>query len=70
MTAQIISSSLLLTAVVSLISNNDESVHREELNQLAEWCRDNNPLLNVDDTKEIIVDYLENPSGPLTIAHQ
>lgn len=42
---------------MGLISNNDESVYREEVYQLVVWCRDNNLSLNVDKTKEMIVDF-------------
>ena len=41
--------------MVGLITNNDETAHREEVRDLAMWCQDNNLSLNV--TKEMIVDY-------------
>ncbi|KAL0190009.1 hypothetical protein M9458_017108 [Cirrhinus mrigala] len=40
-----------------LISGNNESAYREEVKRLSDWCRDNNLSLNVDKTKEIIVDF-------------
>ena len=45
------------TTVVGLIHNNNESNYREEVSQLTTWCGDNNLSLNVDKTKEIIVDF-------------
>ena len=46
------------TTVVGLINNNDESNYRDEVSQLAAWCRGNNLSLNVEKTKEIVVDFL------------
>ncbi|KAL7887641.1 hypothetical protein AOLI_G00053620 [Acnodon oligacanthus] len=45
------------TTVVGLISENDESAYREEVQQLTDWCRANNLSLNVDKTKEMVVDF-------------
>ena len=45
------------TTVIGLISNNDESAYREEVQHLAEWCTDNNLALNTNKTKELIVDF-------------
>ena len=45
------------TAVVGLISNNDEEDCLMELTHLEDWCRDNILLLKVSKTKELIVDY-------------
>ncbi len=58
------------TTVVGLISNNDETHYREEVAQLAEWCGTNNLSLNVEKTKEVVMDfrrrnYIDHP--PLTI---
>ena len=55
--------------VVGLIRNNDESNYRDEVSQLAKWCRDNNLSLNVMKTKEIVVDFRRAPTQhlPLTI---
>uniref|UniRef100_A0A3Q3GD57 Reverse transcriptase domain-containing protein n=1 Tax=Labrus bergylta TaxID=56723 RepID=A0A3Q3GD57_9LABR len=57
------------TTVVGLISNNDETHYRMEVSQLATWCRDNNLFLNVDKTKEVVVDFrrVPTPKPPLTI---
>ncbi|MCJ8748319.1 hypothetical protein PDJAM_G00163500 [Pangasius djambal] len=45
------------TTVVGLISKNDESAYREEVQRLTDWCRANNLSLNVDKTKEMVVDF-------------
>ncbi|KAI4882420.1 hypothetical protein NFI96_021740 [Prochilodus magdalenae] len=45
------------TTVVSLISKNDESAYREEVQRLTDWCKTNNLSLNVDKTKEMVVDF-------------
>ncbi|XP_055486754.1 collagen alpha-1(XXIV) chain-like [Leucoraja erinacea] len=42
------------TAVVGLISNNDEAAYRSETIRLANWCRENNLELNTSKTKELI----------------
>ncbi len=57
------------TSVVGLISNTDETHYREEVAQLAEWCGANNLSLNVEKTKEVVMDFRRNPVDhpPLTI---
>ena len=45
------------TTVIGLISDNDESAYREEVQHLAVWCADNNLALNTKKTKELIVDF-------------
>ncbi|XP_051963031.1 uncharacterized protein LOC127629815 [Xyrauchen texanus] len=45
------------TTVVGLISKNDESAYREEVQWLTDWCRASNLSLNVDKTKEMDVDF-------------
>ncbi|KAK1801512.1 hypothetical protein P4O66_004574 [Electrophorus voltai] len=42
--------------VVGLISDNDERAYLEEIKHLENWCQENNLLLNVSKTKELIVD--------------
>ena len=42
---------------VGLITNNDETAYREEVRALGVWCHENNLSLNVNKTKEIIVDF-------------
>ena len=45
------------TTVVGLITNNDETAHREEVRVLAEWCQENSLSLNINKMKELIVDF-------------
>ena len=42
--------------VVVLITNNDKTAYREEVSALRVWCQENNLTLNVNKTKEMIVD--------------
>ena len=44
------------TTVMGLIHKNEESSYRE-VNLFESWCRDNNLVLNVEKTKEMIVDF-------------
>ncbi|KAI5614112.1 gastrula zinc finger protein XlCGF28.1-like [Silurus asotus] len=57
------------TTVVGLISKNDESAYREEVQLLTAWCGANNLSLNVDKTKEIVVDFrrAQSDQSPLII---
>ncbi len=57
------------TTVVGLISNRDETNYRREVSRLAGWCSDNNLSLNVEKTKEIVVDFrrVHSLHAPLTI---
>ncbi|KAK1795727.1 hypothetical protein P4O66_001210 [Electrophorus voltai] len=57
------------TTVVGLISNDDDSAYKEEVNQLVVWCNNNNLSLNVNKTKEIIFDFRRKNMvhTPLTI---
>ena len=48
---------LTILTVVGLITKNEETHYREEVNLLTRWCRDNNLLLKVSKTKEIVVDF-------------
>ncbi|KAK3548416.1 hypothetical protein QTP70_012737 [Hemibagrus guttatus] len=45
------------TTVVGLISKNDESAYREEVQRLTAGCRANSLSLNVNKTKEMVVDF-------------
>ncbi|KAI5090818.1 hypothetical protein C0J45_19679 [Silurus meridionalis] len=55
--------------VVGLISKNDESAYREEVQRLTAWSGANNLSLNIDKTKEMVVDFRRTPSdySPLII---
>jgi len=46
-----------VTTVFGFISNNDETKYRSEVSRLTSWCRHNNLSLNVEKTKEIVVDF-------------
>ena len=39
------------------ITNNKEQAYLKEVEDLIFWCQDNNLLLNVSKTKELIVDF-------------
>ncbi|KAF7643373.1 hypothetical protein LDENG_00240390, partial [Lucifuga dentata] len=54
------------TAVVGLISNNDESVYRQEVEELVDWCRANNLCISVEKTKEMFVDFRRRGHPPCT----
>ncbi|KAK3515340.1 hypothetical protein QTP70_017277, partial [Hemibagrus guttatus] len=45
------------TIVVGLISKNNESAYREEVQRLTAWCKANSLSLNVGKTKEMVVDF-------------
>ncbi len=45
------------TTVVGLIKDEDETAYRREVEQLTRWCRSHNLLLNVDKTKELVMDF-------------
>ncbi len=56
------------TTVVGLISNRDDTNYRSKVSRLAGWCSDNNLSLNVEKTKEIVVDFrrVHTQHAPLT----
>jgi hypothetical protein len=60
------------TTVTGLISNNDESAYRDEISNIVEWCNRNNLCLNVEKTKEIVIDYRKTTTvkNPLLINGQ
>ncbi len=45
------------TTVIGLITDNDETAYREEVSTLAKLCQENHLSLNIDKTKELVVDY-------------
>ncbi|KAK3519742.1 hypothetical protein QTP70_003917 [Hemibagrus guttatus] len=55
--------------VVGLISKNDESEYREEVQRLTAWCKANNLSLNVEKMKEMVVNFRRAQSNhsPLNI---
>ncbi|KAI5621461.1 hypothetical protein C0J50_18870 [Silurus asotus] len=57
------------TTVVGLISKNDKSAYREEVQRLTAWCGANSLSVNVDKTKERVVDFrrAQSDHSPLII---
>ncbi|KAK3562698.1 hypothetical protein QTP86_005317 [Hemibagrus guttatus] len=57
------------TNVVGLISKNDKSAYREAVQRLSAWCKSNNLSLNVEKTKEMVVDFrrAQSDRSPLNI---
>jgi hypothetical protein len=51
------------TTVLSLITNNNETAYRDEVRALGVWCQENNLSLNVNKTKEMIVDPSSTSTG-------
>ena len=51
------------TTVIGLISNNDESGYREEVQHLTAWCANNTLALNTKKSKELIMDYRKSNHG-------
>ncbi len=45
------------TTVIGLITDNDETAYRAEVSTLTKWCQENHPSLNIDKTKELMVDF-------------
>ena len=45
------------TSLIGLIQNDDESAYRAQITSVVKWCEENNLILNVDKTKELIVDF-------------
>ncbi len=50
------------TTVIGLITDNDETAYREEVSTLTKWCQENHLSLNIDKTKELVVDYRRHPT--------
>ncbi|KAK3560577.1 hypothetical protein QTP86_010915 [Hemibagrus guttatus] len=57
------------TTMVGLISKNDESAYKEDVQHLTAWCKVNSLSLNVDKTKEMVVDFrrAQSDHSPLFI---
>ena len=45
------------TTVIGCVNNANESVYREEVQRLVGWCKNNNLVLNISKTKEMIIDF-------------
>uniref|UniRef100_A0AAV2JIR7 Alkylated DNA repair protein AlkB homologue 8 N-terminal domain-containing protein n=1 Tax=Knipowitschia caucasica TaxID=637954 RepID=A0AAV2JIR7_KNICA len=52
------------TTLIGLISNNDESAYRREVDRLVSWCSGNNLELNAQKTVEMIVDFRKSTVPP------
>ncbi len=57
------------TMVIGLITDNDETAYREEVSTLTKWCQENHLSLNIDKTKELVVDFRRQSKEhtPITI---
>eukprot|EP00061_Rhincodon_typus_P004123 g21804.t1 len=51
------------TNVVGRISNNDDSEYRKKIECLVSWSNDNDLSLNVDKTKELMIDFGKKGRG-------
>ena len=58
------------TTVVGLITNNDETAYREEVRAFRVWCQENNLSLNINKTKEMIVDFRKQQREHPPYPHQ
>ena len=60
------------TTICGFISGNNETKYRAQIETTVNWCRENNLLLNVSKTKELIVDFrkYKNTKDPLVINGQ
>ncbi len=45
------------TTVIGLITDNDETAYRAEVSTLTKWYQENHLSLNIDKTKELVVDF-------------
>ncbi len=52
-----LSSNLPMTTVIGLITDNNKTAYWEEVSTLTKWCQENHLSLNIDKTKELVVDY-------------
>ena len=48
------------TTITGLISDNNEDNYRLEINSIVDWCDNNNLMLNVNKTKEMVIDFIRN----------
>ncbi len=69
-TAPTSSSNLLMTTVIGLITDNDETAYREEVSTMTKWCQENHLSLNIDKTKELVVDFRRQEQRTHTHHHR
>ena len=57
------------TMVIGCVNNANESVYREEVQRLDGWCKNDNLVLHISKTKEMIIDFRKKktPIHPLFI---
>ena len=48
------------TALTGQITDDDDTDYRQEIDNFVDWCDDNYLHLNVDKTKEMIIDFRRN----------
>lgn len=48
---------------VGLIQDGKEKHYREEVKLFADWCSKNNLILNVEKTKEVVIDFRRKQRG-------
>ena len=51
------------TAIIGLISNEDESEYRNRIRTVYEWCQLNQLKMNASKTKEVVIDFRRNKSA-------
>ena len=56
------------TVIIGLLSNNDETCYRDEVDKFCKWCDDNHLNLNVSKTKEMIIDFRKKKSYVVPLA--
>ncbi len=59
------------TTVVGLITDNDETAYREDVQALTRWCQENHLSHNINKTKELVVDFRrqKREHTPIFIRH-
>ncbi len=59
------------TTVVDLITDNDETAYREDVQALTRWCQENHLSHNINKTKELVVDFKrqKREHTPIFIRH-
>eukprot|EP00061_Rhincodon_typus_P010809 g35373.t1 len=55
------------TTTVGQISDNDKTEYREEIENLAAWCKDNNLSINVNKTKELVINFGKWSGGHVSV---
>ncbi|KAG5284759.1 hypothetical protein AALO_G00030160 [Alosa alosa] len=62
------------TVILGLISNNNEQFYLDQVDEVAQWCQSNSLTLNINKTKEMVVDYRRQQQNysytPLMISGQ